>query len=413
MTTTLRVPSIALLTLLAACKNDDPPANADESSSSSAGTESSSSTAPTTTVSTDDTSTAGTTTVDTSESGTVDSSSTSGGTGDAMVVLNEVTSVPVTNGPYNGAPDAIELYNAGDGAADLSGWRVTDDSTFPAGGFYTFPPATTLAPGEWLVLVGVGKNGMGELPFGISDDSEETLTLDDGTGVVIDAVVFDGYDARISWCRVPDGSGSWTWCDQTFSEANAAAATACGNDMLEEGETCDGKDLNGADCESLGLGFTGGTLVCSPACVPDASGCTTDSQVVINELESTGDDIELFNAGDDDIDISGWVITDDPVDAAYDPAVDGEELAFAAGTILGAGEYLVVPVGKMANQHPFGLGGGGDQVTLLQVDPVVIIDSVAYGDGEAASSYCRLPNGPTGTWTADCTPPTMGSENLD
>ncbi|HWB82087.1 MAG TPA: lamin tail domain-containing protein [Nannocystaceae bacterium] len=327
-----------------------------------------------------------------------------------IVTLNEITSTPVPEGPYTGAPDAIELYNAGNGPADLSGWRLTDDPKFAADATYTFPAGSTIEAGEYLVLVQIGINKQGDYPFGISDDSVESIVLDNGTGTVIDSVDVDGYDARISWCRVPDGDGDWTWCDQTLGETNVEAVTACGNDMIEDAEECDGPDLGGADCVSIGLGFTGGTLACTPGCVPDVSGCVTDSQIVINELESTGDDIELFNAGAQDIDISGWIMTDDDVDAAYDPLVDTEEVTFVAGTIIGAGEYLVVPVGMGDNQHPFGLSGNGDQVTLAQVGPVVVIDTVAYGMGEAATSYCRQPNGPGGTWTADCTP-SMGGAN--
>jgi hypothetical protein len=328
----------------------------------------------------------------------------------STVTFNEITSMPVPEGPYTGAPDAIELYNSGNGPADVSGWRLSDDPTFPADGTYTFPAGSTIEAGEFRVLVQIGINLQGDYSFGISDDNVENLVLDDGAGTVIDSVMVDGYDARISWCRIPDGDGGWTWCDQTLGETNVEAVTACGNDMLEDGEICDGPDLGGADCVSIGLGFSGGTLTCTPACVPDVSGCTTDSQIVINELESTGDDIELYNAGAEDIDISGWIMTDDDVDGAYDPLVDTEELTFAAGTIIGAGEYLVVPAGMGENQHPFGLSGSGDQVTLAQVGPVVVYDSVTYGMGEAATSYCRQPNGPGGTWTIDCTP-SMGSAN--
>ncbi|MBC8073607.1 MAG: lamin tail domain-containing protein [Deltaproteobacteria bacterium] len=330
--------------------------------------------------------------------------------GAAMVTLNELTSTPVTAGAYTGAPDAIELYNAGSGSADLSGWRLTDDAEFAADSTYTFPPGTTLATGEFLVLVSIGINDMGDFPFGISDDSEETIVLDDGSGAAMDSVTFQGYDARVSWCRVPDGAGSWTWCDQSWGATNVEATSACGDGMLSGDEACDGDDLGGATCESIGLGFNGGTLACSPTCVPNASGCTTDSQVVINELESSDDDIELFNAGGEDVDISGWVLTDDPVAADYDPAVDREELAFPGGTVITAGGYLVVAVGELPGQHPFGLSGGGDQLTLLQVGPNVVIDTVGYGDGEADVSYCRLPNGPGGAWTADCTP-SFGAAN--
>jgi hypothetical protein len=46
----------------------------------------------------------------------------------------------------------------------------------------------------------------------------------------------------------------------------------CGNGQLDEGEQCDGADLNGLDC--ISLGYTGGVLACDPqTCTIDGSGC--------------------------------------------------------------------------------------------------------------------------------------------
>jgi len=48
----------------------------------------------------------------------------------------------------------------------------------------------------------------------------------------------------------------------------------CGNGTVEEGEQCDGSDLAGQTCESLG--YAGGTLSCNPDCTFDTSGCTIE-----------------------------------------------------------------------------------------------------------------------------------------
>jgi len=45
----------------------------------------------------------------------------------------------------------------------------------------------------------------------------------------------------------------------------------CGDDFAEGNESCDGTDLSGADC--LSLGFASGTLACTPGCGFDVSGC--------------------------------------------------------------------------------------------------------------------------------------------
>lgn len=46
----------------------------------------------------------------------------------------------------------------------------------------------------------------------------------------------------------------------------------CGNGMLDDGEVCDGDDLNQKTCESLG--YLGGTLACAADCTLDTRACT-------------------------------------------------------------------------------------------------------------------------------------------
>jgi hypothetical protein len=327
-----------------------------------------------------------------------------------LVAINEVTSQAVLSGAYAGPNDAIELHNAGTLAADLSGWRISDDPTLPPERTYVLPGGTTLEPGEFLVLLTIDDaNTAGVLPFGVSSSNVETLTLADGQGTVRDSVTVDGYLARESYCRVPDGTGAWFQCVQTFGSENQVADAPCGNGVADAGEMCDGTDLGGQTCEGLGIGLGAGTLACTPTCQLDLFGCVTDSLIVLNELSSTTDDIELYNASNADFDLSGLVLTDDRVGLDYDPALDTAELVFQAGTVLGPGEYLVVPRGLGPNQHPFGLGAMGDRVTLLAPSPLTIIDHVSYTSGQAIASWCRLPSGPDGTWSG-CTP-TMGSAN--
>jgi len=329
----------------------------------------------------------------------------------ARVVINEVTSKGALTGPYADLGDAIELYNAGAADADLAGWKLSDDPTFPVDKTYVFPPGSTLKGGAYLVLVEVDKTTLeGELPFGISSSNEETLTLATASDVIADALTLQGADAELSYCRLPDGTGAWQTCDQTLGGANVEATSTCGNDELEPGEDCDGAELGGKTCEALDPGFTGGTLGCSAVCGFDASLCTTDSAVAINELESIDDKIELFNSDAAAIDISGWILTDAPVGPTYDPTQDANKLEFLAATSIPAGGYLVVPKGDMPAQHPFGLGAAGDTVSLLRAD-LTVASQVTYGDQAAVISFCRLPDGPAGDWTADCTP-TFGMTNL-
>ena len=89
--------------------------------------------------------------------------------GAADVALNEVTSKGASDGPFADKGDAIELTNVGAAAIDLAGWKLSDDPTFPIDKTYVFPPGSSLAPGEFFVLVELDTNTMeGELPFGLS-----------------------------------------------------------------------------------------------------------------------------------------------------------------------------------------------------------------------------------------------------
>ncbi len=329
----------------------------------------------------------------------------------ARVVLNEVTSKGVKTGPYADMGDAIELYNAGGADADLTGWKLSDDPSFPLDKTYVFPPGSTLKGGAYLVLVTIDEVTLaGQLPFGVSASNEETLTLTSASDVMADQLILQGADAAVSYCRLPDGTGAWQGCDQSFGGANAPVSATCGNGGVEPGEDCDGAELDGQTCAGLDLGFTGGTLGCAATCRFDASQCTSDSAVTINELESIDDKIELHNSGAAVAEVSGWILTDAPVGPAYDPALDTGKLLFPAASSLAAGEFLVIGKGDLPGQHPFGLAAEGDTVSLLRPD-LTVAAQVSYGDQGAAISFCRLPDGPDGIWTADCTP-TFGATNL-
>lgn len=322
------------------------------------------------------------------------------------IVFNEVTSRGLLDGPVIG--DAIELFNAGGGPADLSGWKLSDDATFPTDKTYVFPPGAQLAAGAYLVLVARDDDtGVGDLPFGISDSKEETLTLAGAENQTLDQLIVDGPDAIVSYCRLPDGTGAWQRCDATFGAANLAASATCGDGVRNGDDACDGTDLAGSTCADLG--FAGGELACSTACGLDAAVCESDGLVVLNEVETGDDAIELYNAGAEPVDLSGWILTDAPIAADYDLAADTEAHVFPEGTMIAPDEFLVIEKGDLPAQHLFGLANAGDAVTLRAPD-LTPRSQVAFGPDQAVLSYCRVPDGPGGVWYADCAP-TFGAAN--
>lgn len=63
-------------------------------------------------------------------------------------------------------------------------------------------------------------------------------------------------------------------CRGDCSGFDTSACTNCGNGTRDAGEACDGIDLGGASCTSLGAGFSGGALRCAAGCALDTSGCS-------------------------------------------------------------------------------------------------------------------------------------------
>lgn len=128
----------------------------------------------------------------------------------AHVVLNEIACE---------GTDQVELANTGDAAADLSGWLLTDKvlSSTDATHRYLFASGTSLAPGAHLVV----EKAIGGFPFGISC-GDDTIRLADSTASAVDDVVLpdNAADPSLTYGRLPDGTGDWTWTMPTVGAAN-------------------------------------------------------------------------------------------------------------------------------------------------------------------------------------------------
>ena len=131
----------------------------------------------------------------------------------------------------------------------------------------------------------------------------------------------------------------------------------------------------------------------------ERQGCELyDAAVVVNEVSSSDNDpIELLNTSDTEVDLTGWVLADKR------GRLDDNAFAFAPGTKIGPGEYLVFD--KNAD-FKFGLGGD-DAVMLYSAQGLV--DLADWGVDEAVVSFCRLPDGEGAL--SSCDTATFGAEN--
>jgi len=127
------------------------------------------------------------------------------------------------------------------------------------------------------------------------------------------------------------------------------------------------------------------------------------NQTVAHEIHPAGDLIELFNASDQAVDLSGMSITDNNDRP--------EKYIFPVGTTLAAGEYLVLHAddNDMAGGEihtGFSLKSSGDDVTLFSSDGEEL-DRIQFGIQADDLSVARLPNGEWGLAI-----PTFGSANV-
>lgn len=156
-------------------------------------------------------------------------------------------------------------------------------------------------------------------------------------------------------------------------------------------------NLPGACCESsanvtkrplialtmaTAMAFTTLTSVSPLPALAQPAGAT--SPVVINEVESNGDEVsdwfELVNTGKVAVDISGWSFVDDDPDHA--PQV------IPANTILQPGDYLSFYT-DVDPDNGFGLGGN-DSITLFDADGNQV--DFTEWSGHAATTWGRIPD---------------------
>jgi hypothetical protein len=125
-----------------------------------------------------------------------------------------------------------------------------------------------------------------------------------------------------------------------------------------------------------------------------------EKKVVINEFMASNsatvkdgageyeDWIELHNISSEDVNLSGYYITDNPSNLT--------KFALPEGTILKAGAYMIIWADEDQEQGPlhvnFKLSAAGETIMLLTPQQV-IADSVVFGQQTENKSMARKPNG--------------------
>ncbi len=157
-----------------------------------------------------------------------------------------------------------------------------------------------------LVWLGLGL-ALASVAWGCEDGGAQSVC---GNGLAEPGEDCDGVDVRGLTCEDFGLAGPQTALACTSScrfDTSGCSEPECGNGLAEPGEDCDGSDLRGESCESLGFGFLGGTLACLPDCRFDVSDCTVEGG---GEPPVCGDGVATGYEACDGTDLRGQTCAD-------------------------------------------------------------------------------------------------------
>lgn len=249
--------------------------------------------------------------------------------------------------------DWIELYNASEEDLDLGGLYMTDDLLEPT--MWVIPDGTTIGAGGYLLIWADSDAEDGPLhaDFKLGAGGEEIgLYAADGV-TLIDSIVFGDQAEDVSMGRIPDGGDDWQYLSTPTPEA-----------------------ANVAD----------------PPEIPEiyVNELMADNETTIADEAGDFDDwFEIYNPGDEDIDLGGLFMTDDLSDPGAWQAPDG--------LIVPAEGFLLIWADDDAeegdNHATFKFSAGGEEVAIYASDGVTLIDHFEFGAQEPDISYGRLIDG--------------------
>lgn len=288
----------------------------------------------------------------------------------ADIVINEILYHPDST---NSGDEFLELFNRGSTPVDLSGWTLSGAVDF------TFPPGTLMAAGGFLVVardvMAAGSsyhitNVVGSYT-GRLDNAGETITLRDSSTPqgLIDTVA---YDDTAPWPAEADGGGAslelfladedngdprnWgVGQPYTPGRANAPAAPGGGDIVINE-------------------------IMYAPLREEyrEKFDAVTHGSYYEQDDDEMGEYVELFNRGDETVDLTGWAFT------------EGVGFTFPDGVALTPGGYVVVAtrpevirarcgITNVVGPFTGALSDGGERLTLRDAGGRVM-DTLRYGD---------------------------------
>ena len=223
-----------------------------------------------------------------------------------LFITNILTHADLYINEVNSTGKWIEIYNSGATAVDVSGYTVTRFNNDFSDNTATIPAGATITANGFLVLYqdGAGSPVAGAiacLPYGISTDKFWSATLKDEKGTIVDETFDVGFPQMVivtegkSWARGTDGGAAIVALDPTPGKSNTSPP-------LQKSEL----------------------------------------KIFINEVNSTGKWIEIFNDENKTVDMGGYTI------ARYNNDNAIAQIPIPAGTTIAAKGFIVLYQGEAA-----------------------------------------------------------------
>ena len=286
----------------------------------------------------------------------------------ANLVITEVMSNPLNEA----TGEFVEIYNAGTSEIDAAGLVLSDNLSGTASNNDTLTGfqggSTLIAPGEHAVILDSGYAYEYWLPT-----STVLLMVDDaqiGNGLSLADSVWlldgDGSTEIDSFTPPEDASDGVSFEKVDYSVGDAASNWVATSDSCGGWTSSVGR-LNGA---------TGGS--CQPLQINEVMANADD--------EDTGEFVEIFNSGSDDVDLAGLIFSDgDKVDTLT--AFDGGDTVLPSGgfalilDVEYAGEYSIDSSVILVTTEDTTLGNSlsvSDEIWLYESDGTSVIDAFQY-----------------------------------
>ncbi len=267
---------------------------------------------------------------------------------DILIAVNEVMANPLNEG----TGEFIELYNFGPDTVDLAGYIITDgDSNDEVAGWQG--GTTILLPGDYGIILDPDYAGEYTIPGSavlLTVASSATI----GNGLAISDLV-----------SLLDPTG------QSVVDTYSRPLDPGNGTSVEKVDATIGDVPSNWAASTCAAGSSPGTINCvtEQGGDPVSGNTIAIMEVMANPLdEDSGEYIELFNYGDQPLDVAGWRVDDGD-------ATDTIEGYLGGTTIIPAGGYALILDREYANDYS--LPGG---VVLLTTDDTTIGSGLSTND---------------------------------